>query len=166
MYRTLLVSLLVVAALLAGGVGSVGAQSNPQLTCGGETGEIQIDQVVALYNENTDAVPSMIGSIAASNTTELQINNAAQEYYTLQADGSLQITAVKRGAADDPNVIVETDRETACSLYTAEDPVAAFNQARAAGDITIKGGDSPVDKAKVFIVKRATDIAGMFGTAT
>ena len=78
MHRTLFVTLVVVVALVAGVTGSVSAQSNPPITCGGETGEIQIDQVVAVYNDNTDAVPSMVGSVAASNTTELQVENSAQ----------------------------------------------------------------------------------------
>ena len=164
MHRTLFVALLVAVALLAGATGPVAAQSNPSITCGGETGEIQIDQVVALYNNNTDAVPSMVGSVAASNTTELQVKNAAQGNYTLQADGSLEITSVELGEAENPNVIVKTDRQTACSLYTAEDPVAAFNQAYDNGEITIEG-DGTIDKAKVFIVKQAMNIAGMFGAA-
>jgi hypothetical protein len=164
MYRLLLVTLLVTVGLIAGATGPVGAQSNPPITCGGETGAVQIDQVVAFYNNNTDAVPSMIGSVAASNTTELYIANATQRYYTLQADGSLEITSVELGEADDPNMIVETDRETACSLYTASDPVADFNQAYDSGEITIDGVGT-VDKAKVFVVERAMDLAGMFGTA-
>ena len=164
MNRILVVTLLVTVALLAGATGPVAAQSNPSITCGGETGEIQIDQVVALYNNNTDAVPSMVGSVAASNTTELQIENAAREYYTLQADGSLEITSVALGEADDPNVIVETDRQTACSLYTAENPITEFNEAYDSGEITIEGAGT-IDKAKVFVVERAMDLAGMFGTA-
>lgn len=164
MHRTLFIALLVAVALLTGVTGSVGAQSNPPITCGDETGEVQIDQVVAFYNNNTDAVPSMIGSVAASNTTELQIQNATQEYYTLQADGSLEITSVEFGEAEDPNVIVETDRQTACSLYTAADPVAEFNEAYDSGEITIEGAGT-IDKAKVFVVERAMDLAGMFGTA-
>ena len=164
MYRPLFVTLLVAVALLAGATGPVSAQSNPPITCGGETGAVEIDQVVAFYNNNTDAVPSMIGSVAASNTTELQIQNAAQEYYTLQADGSLEITSVEFGEAEDPNVIVTTDQQTACSLYTAADPVAEFNDAYDSGEITIEGAGT-IDKAKVFIVKRAMDLAGMFGTA-
>lgn len=162
MHRTLFIALLVAVALLTGVTGSVGAQSNPPITCGDETGEVEIDQVVAFYHNNTDAVPSMIGSVAASNTTELQIQNATQEYYTLQADGSLEITSVEFGEAEDPNVIVETDRQTACSLYTAADPVAEFNQAYDSGEITIEGAGT-IDKAKVFIVERAMDLAGMFG---
>ena len=164
MHRTLFVTLVVVVALVAGVTGSVSAQSNPPITCGGETGEIQIDQVVAVYNDNTDAVPSMVGSVAASNTTELQVENAAQEYYTLQADGSLAITSVELGEAENPNVIVKTDRQTACSLYTAADPVAAFNQAYDSGEITIEGAGT-IDKAKVFIAKQAMNLAGMFGAA-
>lgn len=164
MHRTLFVVLLVAVALLAGATGPVAAQSNPSITCDGETGEIQIDQVVALYNNNTDAVPSMVGSVAASNTTELQIQNAAQEYYTLQADGSLEITSVELGEAENPNVIVETDRRTACSLYTAQEPIAEFNEAYDSGEITIEGAGT-IDKAKVFIAKRAMDLAGMFGAA-
>ena len=162
MYRTLLVTLILAVALVAGVTGPVSAQSNPPITCGGETGEIQIDRVVAVYNNNTDAVPSMVGSVAASNTTELQVKNAAQQNYTLQADGSLEITSVELGAAEDPNVIVKTDRQTACSLYTATDPVAAFNQAYDSGEITIEGAGT-IDKAKMFIVERAMDLAGMFG---
>lgn len=156
--------LLIAAGLLVGAVGPVSAQSNPPITCGGETERVQIDQVVALYNNSTDAVPSMIGSVAAANTTELRIKNAAQEYYTLQADGSLEITSVELGEADDPNMIVETDRQTACSLYTAENPVAEFNEAYDSGEITIKGAGM-IDRTKVFVVERAIGLAGMFGTA-
>jgi len=106
----------------------------------------------------------MVGSVAASNTTELQVKNAAQGNYTLQADGSLEITSVELGEAENPNVIVKTDRQTACSLYTAEDPVAAFNQAYDSGEITIEG-DGTIDKAKVFMIKQAMNLAGMFGAA-
>jgi len=163
MHRTVFMLLVVVVALVAGVTGPASAQSNPPITCGGETGEIQINQVVDVYNDNTDAVPSMVGSVAAANTTELRIKNAAQEHYTLQADGSLEITSVELGEAENPNVIVQTDRQTACSLYTAADPVAAFNQAYDSGEITIEGAGT-IDKAKVFIAERAIDIAGMFGT--
>jgi len=156
--------LVVVVALVAGVTGPASAQSNPPITCGGETGEIQINQVVDVYNDNTDAVPSMVGSVAAANTTELRIKNAAQEHYTLQADGSLEITSVELGEAENPNVIVKTDRQTACSLYTAADPVATFNQAYDSGEITIEGAGT-IDKAKVFIAKQAMNLAGMFGAA-
>ena len=99
MYRTLLVTLILAVALVAGVTGPVNAQSNPPITCGGETGEIQIDQVVAVYNNNTDAVPSMVRSVAASNTTELQVKNAAHPNYTLQAAGSFELTSVDLGSA-------------------------------------------------------------------
>lgn len=161
MRRTLGVTLLLLVALVAGASSPVHAQSSPSITCGGNTTDLQINQIVSLYNDNTGAVPDVVRPAVGSNTTELYIENAAQPYYTLQTDDSLAITDVSLGEASDADVLVQTDRATACSLYTASDPVTEFQQAYNSGDIEIEG-QGTVNQAKVFVVERVMDVMNMF----
>ena len=146
-------TLLFVGFILISSVGVVHAQSSPEITCNGKTTEVPVAQATELYNNNTDAVPDIIRSAVASNTTELQISNASQEYYTVNTNDDLKITDVTVGEASNPDVIVQTDRDTACALYTSEEPVTTFEQAYADGEIEIEANGF-VDSAKVYVVDK------------
>jgi len=153
---TLLVSLLVVT-----GSPPVHAQPDPQLTCQGENIDVQVDRVIEVLNNNTDAVPSAVAPLISSNTTEVHIQTAEQNYYTVHVDNSLTITGVSTGQAENPDVIVKTDRSTACTVYTHDNPISAGLQAYENQDVTIEA-TNPTDKAKVYIAKRAMDVASLF----
>ena len=159
-------SILLVTAVLTGIVattGGVTAQSTeptPTLTCGTETYDVDIDTAVSLYNANTDAVPGPIASIISTNTTEIRIENAAQKQYTASTDENMQIVHTTVGPAGEPDVIVKTDRDTACALYTANKPVDAFETAYNNEEITVEA-TNPIDSAKVYIVDKIVGVLGL-----
>lgn len=156
----ILIGLLLIG-LITTGVGAVAAQQpSTELTCGSQTYDVDIRNAVSLYNANTDAVPSPIARVAGSNTTELRIEGASQPYYTLSADESLQITSLEVSQADNPDVIIKTDQETACLVATSSDPVSAFQTAYSNDEVTIEGTNT-VDQAKVFVIERVLEVASL-----
>ncbi|WP_144050462.1 hypothetical protein [Halorubrum persicum] len=122
---------------------------------------MSVDRSVALFNANTDAVPSPVASLVSSNTTEIRLTNASQSAYTVSLNESLKITGVDVGPATDPDVTVTTTRSTACEVYTAEDPVSVAQQAYSDDEITVEG-HGVVNQAKTGIVDIAIDIIRLF----
>ena len=64
------------------------------------------------------------------------------------------------GSADTPDVIVKAERDTACTLYTAPNPVRAFETAYNNGEITVEA-TNPVDSAKVYVVDKVVGVLGL-----
>ena len=161
MKRTIGMITLLVGLLVVTGSTPVHAQPDPQLTCQGEQIDVQVDRAIEVLNNNTDRAPSAVASLISSNTTEVHIENADEEYYTVSVDDSLAITDVSAGQAENPNVIIKTDRSTACTVYTHNNPVSAGLQAYENQDVRIEA-TNPADKAKVYIAERAMDVASLF----
>lgn len=154
MSRTALAGMLVVFIVLGTFTSvPVAAGQSATLTCDGEQADIPIENVTTQFNQNVDKIPDKIKPFLRSNTTELQIRNASQVSYTIKTNDTFHITQATVGSPAEPDVIILTDRATACSLYTAEDPVTAFQDAYEAGDIEIEGRGL-INQAKVFIVER------------
>jgi len=159
---SILVATVVLTGIVAttGGGAAQSAEPTPTLTCGTETYDVDIATAVSLYNANTDAVPGPIASVISTNTTEIRIENASQKRYTATTDGNMQIVDTAVGPGDEPDVIVKTDRDTACALYTANKPVEAFETAYNNGEITVEA-TNPVDSAKVYIVDKVVGVLGL-----
>lgn len=153
----LIVGLIATPAAIAESPSLPEAQST--LTCG--SGDHYVDYATAtgIYNNNTDAIPSPIKPVIQSNTSELQIENASQEYYTITTDDSMKITSVSLGTTSEEDVKIVTDRDTACSLYTAADPVSTFTQAYADGDIEIES-KGVVKSTVTYVVKKVVELFG------
>jgi hypothetical protein len=73
----------------------------------------------------------------------------------------MNITDVTVGKTDTPDVIVKTDRDTACSLYTAPNPVNTFNTAYSNGEITVEA-NGVVNQAKIFVVEKVVEALNIF----
>lgn len=132
--------------------------SLPSLQCGNTTYDVDVRKAVGLYHENTDAVPPAIAPLVAANTTELRIDGASQRYYTIYMDSSLSITAVDLSQPSNPDVIVSTNRATACTVFTSATPASTAQTAYADGDISVRA-TNPVDQVKVSVVEGLTNIA-------
>lgn len=93
-------------------------------------GEYSIDYptVAQLYNKNTDAVPGLVKPLIQSNTTKVVIEDASQRYYTVKTNPSMEITSISLGEPTNEDVVVRTDRKTACQLYTTDQPVQTFQR--------------------------------------
>jgi hypothetical protein len=159
MNRRILITLVVAVGLSFGLMTPVQAVETPSetvsLQCEGESLSVDVDSAVSLYNQNTDAVPSAVDTVVNSNTTHLQIRGAQQEYYTAHTDG-LNITSVELGQIGEPDVIMITDRETACDLYVSDQPVSDFQDAYANDDIELEAKGT-VNSATVYAIEAVSD---------
>lgn len=135
-------------------------QQDVTIQCEAIEEPIQFDVVVDMYNNNTDVVPDMVGSAVAANTTQIDIRNAQQQYYTINTDQSLRITNLEIGQTDSPDVIVVTDKETACDLYTSKNPASTFQESYADGDIEVEAKGT-VNSAKVFVVEKVVEASNL-----
>lgn len=153
--------LLTLGIILAAGSIPVHAQSQATITCDGEDISIQTDAATDLYNENIDEIPSYLRGLVASNTTEIHVENADPEYYTVTTNDDREVTDVRFGETDSPDVTVTTDEATACSVYQSDDPVATARDEYSNDDITIES-TGVVNKVKVSVVDTVVDLADMF----
>ncbi|SEH67070.1 hypothetical protein SAMN05192561_12711 [Halopenitus malekzadehii] len=161
MRRILTVTILILGALATVWVAPVQAQDSPELTCGSEQVDANVDRSVALFNDNTDAIPSSVATIVSSNTTEIRISNASQQSYTVSLNESLTITDVNVGPAADPDVTVTMNRTTACTVSTADDPVSVAQQMYRDDAITVQG-NGLVNQAKTGIIDIAVEVGRFF----
>lgn len=134
-------------------------ETESTLTCGGGNHNVNYGTATSIYNNNTDAIPSPIKPVIQSNTSELQIENASQEYYTITTDDSMKITSVSLGTTSKEDVKIVTDRDTACSLYTATDPVSTFTQAYADDEIEIES-KGVIKSAVTYVVEKVVKFFG------
>ena len=81
---------------------------------------------------------------------------------TASNDGDFTVTGFETGEPADPDVIVETDRQTACELATAEDPVGTFQTAYANDRIEIES-TGVVSGAATYVVDTVVDAARAIG---
>lgn len=122
------------------------------VTCGGEGVEVPLSDVKAGYNANTDVVPDMLQSAVMSNTTELRVDGLQADSFIVKTGSDGDIQTLTTGSVDEPDVIVETDKETVCGTLVSENPAQSFQTAYEDGEIDIRATNT-VDKAKVFVVE-------------
>jgi len=152
-------TLVIVASVLVGpGHGLTAPGDTTELTCDGSTATVDIVTAVSLFEENSEQIPAVIKPALASNTTHLHIEGAETADYTVRTDGEFAVTEIEIGEPADPDVVVDTDRQTACELATAEDPVASFQTAYANDRIEIES-TGVVGGAATYVVDRVVDAA-------
>lgn len=133
-----------------------------QITCDGSQATVDIETAVSLFEANTEQIPSVIKPALASNTTHLHIEGAATADYTITTDDDFTVTGIETGEPADPDVIVDTDRDTACDLATAADPVDTFRTAYANDRIEITS-TGVVSGAATYVVDRVVDAVRTVG---
>jgi len=133
-----------------------------EINCDGSTATVDIETGVALFEQNTDQIPTVIKPALASNTTHLHIEGAATAHYTVTTDAEFTVTGIKVGEPADPDVVVETNRKTACELATADDPVGTFQTAYANDRIEINS-TGVVSGTATYVVDRVVDVVQTVG---
>ena len=157
------IALVVAASVLMMPVqGQTASAGTTTLSCDGTQETVDIETAVSLFEANTDQIPSVIKPALSSNTTHLHIEGAATADYTVSTDGEFTVTGIEIGEPTDPDVIVETDRGTACELATTEDPVGTFQTAYANDRIEIRS-TGVVGGAATYVVDRVVDAAQAVG---
>lgn len=144
--------LLIVAIATAPVHAQSDAPESPTIECDGEAAAIDIEESVSLFEGNTEAIPSVIKPVLPSNMTHLHVAGAENGDFAVALDEDLHVESVSIGEPEDPDVIVETDREMACEIVTADDHVEAFVQGYDNGDITVEATGT-VGGAVLYVVE-------------
>ena len=147
-----LAAILLVASVSAPVHAASDAPESTTIECEGEDTAVDVETAVALFEDNTDAIPDVIKPVLPSNVTHLQIDGAENGDFEIVLDKEFNVESVEPGEPDDPDVIVKTDRETSCELVTAEDPVATFTKAYEAGDVEVEPTGT-VAGAAVYLIE-------------
>ena len=144
----------------------VQAQTAPagttEIRCDGTQATVDIETAVSLFEANTDQIPSVIKPALSSNTTHLHIEGAETPDYTVRTDDEFAVTGIEIGEPAEPDVVVETDRQTACALATADDPVGTFQTAYANDRIEIRS-TGVVGGAATYVVDTVVDAVQTVG---
>ena len=157
------IALVVIMAVLVAPVqGQTASGGTTEISCDGSQATVDIETAVSLFEANTDRIPGVIKPALASNTTHLHIEGAATPEYTITTDADFTVTGIETGEPADPGVIVETDRNTACALATADDPVEAFQTAYANDRIEIRS-TGVVGGSATYVVDRVVDAVQTIG---
>lgn len=127
------------------------------LTCNDEELTVDYGTVTQLANANTDAIPGPLKSFMGANTIELEVENADQQYYTITTDSSMKITQLSLGQPESPDLMVQSDRTTACEIYTADQPANAFQTEYQAGNIDVEANGA-VKSAVVSVTESLSDL--------
>lgn len=130
-----------------------------KLSCDGETQAAALSTVIEQYNNNTDAVPSVIASAISSNTTQFWITDTSQNI-TLNADTSLRVTSYSTGAPESPDTVITTNSETTCTVIQSETPAKTFTEAYNNGAITVEANGT-VNKAKLFVIEQVMKLSSL-----
>ncbi|WP_253737155.1 hypothetical protein [Halohasta salina] len=142
--------------------GQTAPTGTTEIRCDGTQATVDIETAVSLFESNTDQIPGAIKPALSSNTTHLHIEGAETTDYTVSTDDEFTVTGIETGEPSDPDVIVETDRGTACELATADDPVGTFQTAYANDRIEIES-TGVVGGAATYVVDRVVDTAQTIG---
>jgi hypothetical protein len=114
----------------------------------GETSEstVNLDSLVALYNDNVDQAPSIARDRFAGETLEIRIGSGdtvakkdSGQAYRFVTDDDGEITDYGTTSADDPSIRIRTSESTFEAITNAEDPAAEFNAQYDAGNIKVNG---------------------------
>lgn len=127
------------------------------LTCDDEELTVDYGTVTKLANANTDAIPGPLKSFMGANTIQLEVENADQQYYTITTDSSMKITQLSLGQPESPDLLVQSDRKTACDIYTADQPAKAFQKEYQAGEIDVEANGA-VKSAVVSVTESLSDL--------
>jgi len=142
--------------------GQTAQAETTEIRCDGAQATVDIETAVSLFEANTDQISSVIKPALSSYTTHLHIEGAETANYTVRTDDNFTVTGIEIGEPAEPDVVVETDRQTACELATAEDPVGTFQTAYANDRIEIRS-TGVVSGAATYVVDRVVDAIGTIG---
>jgi hypothetical protein len=151
-----LLALSMVSTMLAGFVPSAVAQDQ------GDALFKAIAPMVVVYNANVDRIP-FIKTVAgdARIHAEITLNNGNVLILGIVTDSDAKVVSFENGAIADPTIRAYTDEATVNAILSANNPVAAFQDALESGAIHYEGvGFS--NSLKVGLMKVGMKLMGFF----
>jgi hypothetical protein len=101
-----------------------------------------LDEYIDRYNKNMDRAPEILKKLVGSESVELDIvlNNGSQFKAGLELNNGLVVRTIN-GGIEDQTILIQTREDVINTMSQSPDPIAAFQQAREAGNISITGNN-------------------------
>jgi hypothetical protein len=101
-----------------------------------------LDEYIDRYNYNMDKAPGILKTLLGSEKVELDIilDNGSQFKVGLEVNNGLVVSTTK-GGFEDQTILIQTREDVIQTMSQSPDPITAFQQARAAGRISITGNN-------------------------
>ena len=121
-----------------------------------------LDEYIDRYNYNMDKAPGILKTLIGSENVELDIilDNGSQFKVGLEVNNGLVVSTTK-GGIEDHTILIQTEEDVIQTTSQSPDPITAFQQARAAGRISIKGNNF-ISNLKVNTALSNMDLLKLF----
>lgn len=114
------------------------------------------------YNSNIDQAPQVLRELLGSERVEIDIllNNGTLYRLGLETLKG-RVVASYPGGIDDPTITIETSESTIHRVASSSDPVAAFKDAKGAGEVKIEAAKLTT-RLKIALVLASVDVLKYF----
>lgn len=99
-----------------------------------------IQHGVDLYNSGVENAPGVVKTLLGDERIQVEITRADGTSLVagLETKNAVIVNAIE-GEIEDPTIVLEASEEAVVGVYQAEDPVAAFEEAKKEGEISVRG---------------------------
>jgi hypothetical protein len=101
-----------------------------------------LDEYIDRYNKNMNRAPEILRTLVGSENVELDIvlDNGSRFKVGLEVNDGLVVSTTK-GGIEDQTILIKTKENVIQTMSQSYDPIAAFQQAREAGNVSITGNN-------------------------
>jgi hypothetical protein len=101
-----------------------------------------LDGYIDRYNKNMDKAPGVLKALVGNEKVELEIvlNGGGQFKAGLEVNNGMVVRITDGGIADQ-TILIQTREDVIQTMSQSPDPIAAFQQAREAGNVSITGNN-------------------------
>jgi hypothetical protein len=120
-----------------------------------------LQEYIDRYNGNIDQAPGILKSFLGSERVQFEIYLINDSLYQvgLETDYGLVVNTVP--VFSDPSILIQTREDVIRGIYNATDPIAAFQEAKESGDVTITDRTVPA-MIKLAAVLSSMDVLKFF----
>ena len=95
---------------------------------------------VEIYNAGVANAPGVVKTLLGDERIQVEISrgNETPLLAGLETENAVIVNAIE-GEIENPTIVLEASEEAITRVYQAEDPVAAFEEAKKEGEISVRG---------------------------
>jgi pectin methylesterase-like acyl-CoA thioesterase len=99
-----------------------------------------IQHSVEIYNSGVENAPGVVKTLLGDERVQVEISraNGTALMAGLETKNAVIVRAIP-GEIEDPTIVVEGKEEAITRVYQSDDPVAAFQEAKDQGEISVRG---------------------------
>jgi len=99
-----------------------------------------IQHGVEIYNSGVETAPGVVKTLLGDEKIQVNISraNGTALLAGLETKNAVIVKTIE-GEIEDPTIVLEAEEEAITRVYSSDDPVAAFQEAKNQGEISIRG---------------------------